>query len=67
MSDHDEASLLKPLLLTIPEVATCLRISRAKAYVLVRRKVLPCVHVGRSKRVSIATLQHWIEEHEQEE
>ena len=32
----------QPLLLTIPEAAKCLRISRAKAYVLVRRKVLPC-------------------------
>jgi len=57
----------QPLLLTIPEVATCLRISRAKAYVLVRRKVLPCVHIGRSTRVSVAALQRWIEEHEQEE
>ena len=49
MQVQNEAS--QPLLLTIPEVAKCLRISRAKAYVLVSRKVLPCVHVGRSKRV----------------
>lgn len=65
MQSQNEAP--QPLLLTIPEVATCLRISRAKAYVLVRRKVLPSVLVGRSKRVSITTLQRWIEEHEQEE
>ena len=64
MQVQDEG--LQPLLLTIPEVAKCLRISRAKAYVLVRRRVLPCVHVGRSKRISVATLQRWIEEHEQE-
>lgn len=56
--------LPQPLLLTIPEVARTLRISRAKAYVLVRRNVLPSVLVGRSKRVSIATLQRWIEEQE---
>ena len=63
---QSQNELPQPLLLTIPEVAKCLRISRAKAYVLVRRKALPCIHVGRSKRVSIATLQRWIEEQEQE-
>lgn len=54
----------QPLLLTIPETARALRISRAKAYVLVRRKTLPSIQVGRSKRVSVATLQRWIEEQE---
>ena len=65
MQVQNESS--QPLLLTIPEVAKCLRISRAKAYVLVRRKVLPSVEIGRSKRVSVATLQRWIEEHEHHE
>ena len=64
---HIQNNSPQPLLLTIPEVAICLHISRAKAYVLVRRKVLPSVEIGRSKRVSVTTLQRWIEEHEQHE
>ena len=50
------------LLLTIPQVAAQLRLSRAKVYMLIRRKVLPVVHLDKSVRVSAASLQEWVKQ-----
>ena len=52
---------LPSLLLTVPEVAAQLRLSRAKVYTLIRRKVLPVVRLDKSVRVSAASLQQWIQ------
>jgi excisionase family DNA binding protein len=52
------------VLLTIRQVAETLGIGQTKAYALLREG-LPVIRVGRALRVSCATLQEWIEQHEQ--
>jgi excisionase family DNA binding protein len=52
------------MLLTIPEVAASLRLSRAKVYRLIYYEGLPVLHFGRSVRVSVAALQQWVERRE---
>jgi excisionase family DNA binding protein len=52
----------QPLLLTIPEAAASLRLSRAKVYRLIYYEGLPVVHFGRAARVSVIALQEWLEE-----
>ena len=58
------SEVLQPLLLTIPEAAASLRLSRAKVYRLIYFEGLPVVHFGRSVRVSVIALQEWIERRE---
>lgn len=54
------------LLLTIPQVARSLGISRAMVYVLIAKKDgIPVVRLGRAVRVSMASLRKWVEEQEQ--
>ena len=55
----------QPLLLTIPQVATKLGLSRAMVYNLINKEGLPVIHPGRAVRVSTASLQKWIEEREE--
>jgi excisionase family DNA binding protein len=55
----------QPLLLTIPQVATKLGLSRAMVYNLINREGLPVIHLGRAVRVSTASLQKWVEEREE--
>jgi excisionase family DNA binding protein len=56
------------LLLTIPQVAKSLGISRSMVYSLIgKRKGLPVVRLGRSVRVPATSLQKWIEELEHEQ
>lgn len=55
----------QPLLLTIPQVATKLGLSRAMVYILINREGLPFVRLGRAVRVSTTSLQKWLEEPEQ--
>lgn len=50
-------ALASPLVLTIPEAAAALGISRAKAYSLARDGQLPTVHFGRAVRVPVAELK----------
>lgn len=47
-------------LLRIPEVASRLSISRARAYELVRRGSLPAVHLGRQVRVDARSLEEFL-------
>lgn len=47
-------------LLTIPEVADRLRITRQWTYVLARAGVLPTVRIGRTIRVDANRLNEWI-------
>lgn len=54
------------LLLTIPQAARSLGISRAMLYSLIaKRKGPPVIRLGKSVRVSVASLRKWIEEQEQ--
>lgn len=48
------------VLLTVPEAAARLSLSRATTYQLVRRGDLPCVRVGRTVRVPARALEAWI-------
>ncbi len=61
MEKQKQAMAIQPLLLSIPEVAVSLRLSRAKVYQLIAIEGLPVVHFGRSVRVYHASLQDWIE------
>ncbi len=58
----------QPLLLTVPQVAKSLGISRAMVYALLaRNEGPPVIRFGRSVRVSAASLRRWIEEQENEQ
>ena len=50
------------LLLTIPEVAEKLGISKSKVNLLVSDGGLPVVRIGRSVRISVEALQTWLAE-----
>ena len=50
-----------PLLLTVSEMASILRIGRNAAYQLVKDGSIPCIHVGRSIRVPRNALIQFVE------
>lgn len=52
------------LLLRIPEVAETLGIGRTTIYEMIATGELPTVRFGRAVRVSVTTLQKWVEERE---
>jgi excisionase family DNA binding protein len=58
---------IQPLLLTVSQAAKMLSLGRTKVYELIATEGLPVVHFGRAKRVSVASLQRWIESREQKE
>jgi excisionase family DNA binding protein len=50
-------------ILTIPEVATYLKISKSKIYYLVQRKEIPHVRIGRNVRIRESDLVKWLDMH----
>ncbi len=54
------------LLLRIPEVAETLGIGRTKIYEMIATGELPTIRVGRAIRISVSTLQKWVEAREQQ-
>ena len=54
----------QPLLLTVPQVAKELGLSRTMIYILINRESLPVVRFGRAVRISAPSLQKWVEERE---
>lgn len=54
------------LLLSIPQVAKTLGLGRTKVYELIATEGLPVVRFGRAVRVSVASLQQWIEQREKQ-
>ena len=54
------------LLLRIPEVTETLGIGRTKIYELIATGELPTIRVGRAVRISVSTLQKWVENREQQ-
>jgi len=54
------------LLLRISEVAETLGIGRTKIYEMIATGELPTIRVGRAVRISVSTLQKWVEEREQQ-
>ena len=55
-----------PLLLSVPEVAKTLGLGRTKVYELIEREGLPVVRFGRAVRISVTSLQQWIERREKQ-
>ena len=49
-------------LLTVPEVAQRLRISKSLAYLLCQRGTLPAIRLGTSIRVPAGSLEQWLSE-----
>lgn len=54
-----------PALLTIPQVAGLLGVSRPTVYTLIYREGLPTIPLGRAVRISPVSLQRWLSEREQ--
>jgi nitrogen PTS system EIIA component len=50
-------------ILTIPEVAKYLKISKSKIYYLVQRKEIPHVKIGRNVRIKESELVMWLDKH----
>ncbi len=48
-------------ILTIPEVARYLKMSRAKIYRLVQRREIPHIRIGKNVRIRGSDLARWIE------
>ena len=48
-------------LMTVPEVASDLRLSRSQVYALMAAGQLRSVHIGRSRRVLVADLAAFVE------
>lgn len=48
-------------ILTIPEVARFLKLSRSKAYYLVQRKQIPHIKIGKNVRVRKSELEKWLQ------
>ncbi len=66
--EADQNMQQRPLLLTVPQVAKLLGLSRAKVYSLIAQQEGPAViRFGRSVRVSHATLKEWLEQREKEQ
>jgi excisionase family DNA binding protein len=65
MAIQKKEGMQQALLLTIPEAAMSLRLSRAKVYRLIDFEGLPVVRFGRAVRVSAKALEQWVERREQ--
>ncbi len=48
-------------ILTIPEVARYLKISKSKIYYLVQRREIPHVRIGRNVRIKESELTKWLD------
>ena len=58
---HQSSNQLEDPILTIPEVASYLKISTSKIYSLVAREEIPHLKIGRNVRIRRKDLQVWIE------
>lgn len=59
-------AVIPPLLLTVSQVSKALGLGRTKVYELIEYEDLPVIRFGRAVRVSQASLQHWLEQREQQ-
>ena len=48
-------------IMTIPEVAIYLKMSKSKVYSLIQRRQMPHVRIGRNVRVRVGDLARWLE------
>ena len=49
-------------ILTVPEVAEYLKMSKSKLYLLIQQKKIPHIRIGRNVRIRESDLQEWIEQ-----
>jgi excisionase family DNA binding protein len=57
--------VVQSILMSIPEAARSLRLSRAKVYQLIALEGLPVVRFGRAVRVCRSSLEQWVQLREQ--
>ena len=57
--------VVQSILMSIPEVARSLQLSRAKVYQLIALEGLPVVRFGRAVRVCRSSLEQWVQLREQ--
>lgn len=65
MMESAKKTPVPPLLLSVPEAAKTLGLGRTKVYELIATEGLPVVRFGRAVRVSVTSLQQWIQRREQ--
>lgn len=64
MSEHQqETPQIEPLLVRVEEVARLLSLSRSMVYVLMDQGQLPSVRCGTARRIPLAALRTWVEQH----
>ena len=54
-------SLAVPVTYRVEEVAEMLRLSKGRVYELIRRGVIPAIHLGKQVRVPSAAFHAWLE------
>lgn len=65
---NDREQAPQPLLLTMPQAARCLGLSRAKLYALIAQEGgPPVVRFGRAVRISVASLTSWLRQYEEQQ
>jgi excisionase family DNA binding protein len=47
-------------IMTVPEVATYLQMSKSKVYYLIQRKEMPHIKIGRNVRIRQSDLEKWL-------
>jgi excisionase family DNA binding protein len=52
-------------IMTIPEVARYLKISKSKIYYLVQRREIPHFKIGRNVRIKESELTKWLDRHQE--
>jgi excisionase family DNA binding protein len=60
-----DSLVVQSILMSIPEAARSLRLSRAKVYQLIAVEGLPVVRFGRAVRVCRSSLERWVQQREQ--
>jgi excisionase family DNA binding protein len=48
-------------IMTVPEVARYLKMSKSKLYYLIQRKQIPYIRIGRNVRIRESDLNRWLD------
>ncbi|MCL4264780.1 MAG: helix-turn-helix domain-containing protein [Anaerolineae bacterium] len=56
---------LLDLILTIPETAEYLKLSKSKVYAMAQRGEIPTIRIGKNVRIRITDLKKWLEANSQ--
>ena len=51
---------------TVSEISRILKMSRSKIYLLIQRKEIPHLKIGRNVRITESQLREWIEQNKEE-